>query len=91
MPIQSLSLDQLALVAGGQMADGIAASKRAGDHKTGKGSLDMFGYSETDKQGVGAEIRQRISPNISVFGQGHVGTKNDKPDAGVMGGIRIEW
>jgi len=86
----SIPLDQLAAVSGGESSDAISGLKRASETK-GKGSLDMFGYSETGKQGVGAEVRQKITPNISVFGQGHVGTKADKPDNGVMGGIRFEW
>ncbi len=86
-----ISIDDLARVSGGQAADAIGALKRAGDHKPRGGSLDIYGYSETERQGVGAEIRQRINPNISVFANGRIGTKNDKPDNGVMGGIRFEW
>jgi len=88
----SISLDELAAVSGGESSDAISGLKRASELKgKGRGSLDMFGYSETGKQGVGAEVRQKITPNISVFGQGHIGTKADKPDNGVMGGIRFEW
>lgn len=97
--MQKLSLDALDRVvggasgasSGGPSADPTAALKRAADQKAGKNSLDLYGYSETTKQGVGAEYRRKLNPNTSIFLNGHVGTKDDKPDNGVMGGIRFEW
>ncbi|HUJ62986.1 MAG TPA: hypothetical protein VLX92_30995 [Kofleriaceae bacterium] len=97
--MMTLSTEQLASITGGQSAtsstssspDGTAGLKRAADQKVGQNSLDFFGYSQTGSQGVGAEYRRKLTPNISVFANGHVGTKNDKPDDGVMGGIRFDW
>jgi hypothetical protein len=51
----------------------------------------MFGYSETHRQGVGAEYRRRLDDNVSIFGRGTMGTKDNKPDNGIQGGIRFEW
>lgn len=88
-----LSLDDLLCVTGGEggTPDGVAPLNRAGQAKPGHGSLDLFGYSETNRTGIGVEARHRITPNISVFGSGRVGTKDNKPDNGVMGGVRFEW
>jgi hypothetical protein len=75
----------------GPSSDPISAAKRAADQKAGRNSLDIYGYSETDRQGLGGEYRRRLNPNTSIFLNGHVGTKDNKPDNGVMGGIRFEW
>jgi hypothetical protein len=87
----SISLDDLSTVHGGDADGAVNGLKRAQDQKGRGGSLDIFGYVETGRQGVGVEARQRLSPNVSVFGRATTGTKNDKPDSGVMGGIRFEW
>lgn len=86
-----LSLDDLSTIHGGDANEAIGGLKRAQDLKGRGGSLDLFGYVETDKQGMGVEVRQRLSPNVSVFGRGTTGMKNNKPDNGISGGIRFEW
>lgn len=89
---QSLSLDDLSTIHGGDADGAVNGLKRAQETKNPRGgSLDIFGYVETEKQGVGVEARQRLSPNVSVFGRATTGMKNNKPDSGVMGGIRFEW
>lgn len=85
------TIDDLSRVGGGQAADPTAGLKRAADQKQGQNSLDIFGYSETNRQGAGVEYRRRINPNISIFGRGTMGTKDNKPDSGIQGGIRFEW
>lgn len=87
----TLPLDTLSTIHGGDADGAVSGLKRAQDQKGRGGSLDIFGYSETGRQGVGVEARQRLSPNVSVFGRATAGSKNDKPDNGVMGGIRFEW
>ena len=92
----TISPDILAHVFGGAGAststpDPQAPLKRAQDLKPGKNNVDLYGYKETNSQGIGAEYRRRLSPNASIFINGHTGTKDDKPDSGVMGGIRFEW
>jgi len=88
----SLSLDDLSRVIGGESAtDPTAVAKRASDNKPGHGSLDLFGYLESERKGVGAEVRHAITPHLSVFGRGQIGVKNDKPDNSIMGGVRIGW
>ena len=76
---------------GGPSSDPTSALKRAADQKAGNNSLDFFGYAETNRQGVGAEYRRRLNPNASIFLNGRAGMKDDRPDNGVMGGIRFEW
>jgi len=87
----TLSLDDLSTIHGGDADGAVNGLKRAQEQKGHGGSLDLFGYVETEKQGVGIEARQRLSPNVSVFGRATTGMKNNKPDSGVMGGIRFEW
>ncbi len=89
--VSSLSLDELATIHGGDANEAINGLKRAQELKGRGGSLDLFGYVETERQGVGLEVRQRLSPNVSVFGRGTTGMKNNKPDSGISGGIRFEW
>jgi hypothetical protein len=91
MTTPTLSLDDLARVTGGDSSDPTAGLKRAADQKVGTNSVDLYGYQTTTTSGVGAEYRRKLTPNVSVFGSGHVGTKDNKPDNGVMGGIRFEW
>lgn len=88
MTISTLDLER---VVGGQAVDPTAGLKRAADQKAGKNSLDMFGYSETNRQGVGVEYRRKLNDNISIFGRGTMGMKDNKPDNGIQGGIRFEW
>ena len=91
----NIALADLEHVTGGETVDPTAVAKRAAEHKPGHGSIDIFGYGQStgtsNSAGVGAEVRQRLNPNISVFGRGTVGTKDDKPDASIMGGFRVEW
>jgi hypothetical protein len=89
--METLQLTDLEGVHGGQVADAVNAGNRAAANKKGKGSLDIFGYNGTEKKGVGAELRHRLNDNTSIYVNGYTGTKNDKPDSGVMGGIRFEW
>lgn len=96
-----LTGDELATILGGAAAatkpasgspDAQSALGRAAQQKPGTGSIDIFGYGQSDgSAGVGVEARQRITPSISIFGQGKVGVKDNKPDDSVMGGIRFEW
>jgi hypothetical protein len=88
-----IGVDDLARVVGGASSspDGTAALKRAAEQKPGTSSLDLYGYAATGTQGVGAEYRHRFTPNVSVFANGHVGTKDNVPDTGIMGGVRIDW
>ena len=87
--------DLLATVTGGAGAsstpDATAVAKRASDLKPGKNQLDVYGYHSTTTDGVGAEYLHRFNDNVSLFGQGTVGTKDNKPDASVMGGLRFQW
>jgi hypothetical protein len=91
-----ISLDLLARVIGGASTgssapDASAIAKRASDLKPGKNQLDVYGYHSTTTDGVGAEYLHRFNDNVSLFGQGTVGTKDNKPDASVMGGLRFQW
>ena len=89
----NLSGIQLSGILGGasQSPDPISGLKRASESKPGHGGLDLYGSAGTGTSGIGVEARQLLTPSISVFGQGHIGTKDDKPDNGVMGGVRFEW
>ena len=89
--MQTIKRCELDRVAGGQASDPTAGLKRAADQKKGKHSLDLFGYAETNRQGVGAEYRRRLDDNVSIFGRGTMGMKDNKPDNGIQGGIRFEW
>jgi hypothetical protein len=88
-----IPMHDLAGVVGGAGAapDGTAPLKRATEQKPGTSSLDLYGYSTTNSQGVGAEYRHKFTPNVSIFANGHTGTTDNKPDSGVMGGIRFDW
>ncbi|MEO8844087.1 MAG: hypothetical protein ABI591_02620 [Kofleriaceae bacterium] len=96
-----LTGDELSTILGGAAAatksssgspDAQSALGRAAQQKSGTGSLDVFGYGQSDgSAGIGVEARQRLTPSISIFGQGKVGVKDNKPDDSVMGGIRFEW
>ena len=87
--------DLLATVTGGAGAssspDASAVAKRASDLKPGKSQLDLYGYHTSTSNGVGAEVLHRFNDNVSVFANGTVGNRDDKPDASVMGGIRFQW
>jgi hypothetical protein len=88
----TINNDDLVRVTGGQVSsDPTAGLKRAAEQKAGKNSIDVFGYQTSTTNGVGAEYRRRLDDNISVFANGHVGTKDGKDDNGVMGGIRFDW
>jgi len=92
----TISNDDLLRVTGGASAsssspDPTAGLKRAADQKVGKNSIDIFGYQTNTTNGAGIEYRRRLNDNISVFANGHVGTKDGNPDDGVMGGIRFDW
>jgi hypothetical protein len=89
--MQTINKLELQRVVGGESVDPTAGLKRAADQKRGKNSLDLFGYSETHRQGAGAEYRRRLNDNVSIFGRGTIGTKDNKPDNGIQGGIRFEW
>ncbi len=89
--LSMISLDDLSTIHGGDADGAVNGLKRAQDLRGRSGSLDIFGYAETGRTGVGVEARQRLSPNVSVFGRATTGTRNDKPDSGVTGGIRFEW
>jgi hypothetical protein len=91
-----ISLDLLDTVVGGASTgsgapDASAIAKRASDLKPGKNQLDVYGYHSTTTDGVGAEYLHRFNDNVSIFANGTVGTKDDKPDASVMGGVRFQW
>ena len=91
-----ISLDLLARVIGGASTgssapDASAIAKRASDLKPGKSQLDLYGYHTSNSNGVGAEVLHRFNENVSVFANGTVGNRDDKPDASVMGGIRFQW
>jgi hypothetical protein len=87
--------DLLATVTGGagssSTPDASAVAKRASDLKPGKSQLDLYGYHTSTSNGVGAEVLHRFNDNVSVFANGTVGNRDDKPDASVMGGIRFQW
>jgi hypothetical protein len=91
----SIAPDLLATVIGGAGAsstpDATAVAKRASDLKPGKSQLDLYGYHTSNSNGVGAEVLHRFNENVSVFANGTVGNRDDKPDASVMGGIRFQW
>lgn len=93
----NICLDLLDRVVGGagtsssSAPDASAIAKRASDLKPGKNQLDVYGYHSTTTDGVGAEYLHRFNDNVSLFGQGTVGTKDNKPDASVMGGLRFQW
>jgi hypothetical protein len=87
--------DLLATVTGGagssSSPDASAVAKRASDLKPGKSQLDLYGYHTSNTNGVGAEVLHRFNDNVSIFANGTVGNRDDKPDASVMGGIRFQW
>jgi hypothetical protein len=95
--MQAISCVSLERVVGGASAtassspDASAVAKRASDLKAGKSQLDIYGYHTNNSDGVGAEVLHRFNDNVSVFANGTVGNKDDKPDASVMGGIRFQW
>ncbi|HEY1556463.1 MAG TPA: hypothetical protein VGF94_16625 [Kofleriaceae bacterium] len=89
--MQNLSRDELARVTGGDStSDAASALKRAQDQKAAN-AVDLYGYQTTTTNGIGAEYRRKLTPNVSLFANGHVGTSANKPDEGVSGGIRFEW
>jgi hypothetical protein len=90
MMLTHLSLDELSRVTGGA-DDATAALKRAESQKVGRNSVDLYGYQTSTSSGVGAEYRRKLNDNVSIFANGQLGTKDDRPDNRVMGGIRFEW
>lgn len=88
--LSTLSHDELSGVTGGA-DDGTAALKRAQQQKVGRNSVDLYGYQTSTTSGVGAEYRRKLDDNVSVFANGQIGTKDNKPDNRIMGGIRFEW
>lgn len=88
--LSTLSRGDLSRVTGGA-DDATAALKRAEGQKVGRNSVDLYGYQTSTTSGVGAEYRRKLNDNVSVFANGQIGTKDNKPDNRIMGGIRFEW